>query len=142
MSDESKLTLRNVKIVELFGALGGLSGLRVNGELVPYLFSPELTWKIADNQTLLEPYVRSYNRAKKALSVQHKVTEGMPVTPQNAESVAAFFSAADELDEREVDVSGLQKINRDKLNVGHDSKKEQNNIPPAVLARLQPILEE
>jgi len=141
MPDLTDLTLTNAKIAELSSGLAGLDGQRVKGELEPYLFCPELTWLVADNQTALEPKLAAYNKAKKALAAQHKITDGMAISAQNAEQVAAFMAAVDELHEREV-VVGLQKISRAKLNVGHDRKKEQNNIPPSVLARLQPILED
>ena len=142
MPDDFKLTLSNSKLAELAAGLAALDGLRVKGELEPFLFCPELTWLVADWQTALEPAVSSYRKAQKSLTTQHKVTEGMAITPQNADAVAAFVAALDALNEREVEVVGLQKISRAKLNVGHDKKKEQNNIPPTVLARLRPILEE
>lgn len=142
MADPFKLTIPNTKIAELSAGLAALDGQRVKGELEPYLFCPELTWLVADNQTVLEPKLAAYNKAKKSLAAQHKVTEGMAITPQNAEAVAAFMAALDELNEREVEIVGLQKISRAKLNVGHDKKNEQNNIPPTVLRSLNLILEE
>lgn len=141
MSDAA-ITLTNDQLSRLGEGLAALDGLRTKAnEFEPFLFNPETTWLISDNQTAVADALRSYAKAKKLLASQHKITESMSVTPENSASVAAFMAALDELNEREVSVSGLQKISREKLNVGHDPKKQQNRIPPSVLARLQPILE-
>lgn len=134
------LTLTNAKILELVATLNALDGIRVKGELEPYLFCPEVLWLVADWITLFETDINAYRKAQKSLTTQYKVVEGMPITHQNSEAVAAFMAGLNELNEREVKVCGLQKISRAKLNVGHE--KNQNKIPAPLLARLAPILED
>ena len=139
---EAALTLTYDQLVKLGEGLAALDGLRTKpGEFEPFLFNPDTTWAIAENATVVTGKLKTYAGAKKSLAVQHKITEGMAVSPENSASVAAFMAGLDELNERAVEVDGLQRISREKLNVGHDVKKQQNRIPPSVLARLQPILE-
>lgn len=142
MPDESKLVLTNAKLSELAEGLAGLDGLRVKGELEPFLFCPETIWAISDNIEIIKTKLHAVSRAKKALAAQFKIVEGMPLNSFNPEVLAEFFSGIDALDETTVTVDGLQKISRDKLNVGHDKKKEQNTIPQTVLAKISAILED
>lgn len=140
--ENAAITLTYDQLVKLGEGLAALDGLRTKpNEFEPFLFNPDTTWAIVENQTIVAGKLKTYTGAKKSLAVQHKITEGMPVTPENSPSVAAFMAGLDELNERLIEVVGLQKISREKLNVGHDPKKQQNKIPPSVLARLQPILE-
>lgn len=141
MSEHSPLTLSNAKLAALAEGLASLDGLRVKpGEFEPFLFNPETTWTIAHNQTVVGDKLKAFNQAKKLLATQHKVADGMSITTENAVAVAAFMSGLDELLERAVEVGGVVKISRESLHVGH--KKEQNKIPPSVLAKLTPVFED
>ena len=142
MPDTPSLKLTNAKLVELAEGLAGLDGLRVKGELEPFLFCPEVTWAISDNEVIVNDRLRSFNQAKKNLARQYKITEGMAITPQNSETVAEFMARLDDLTLSEVEILGLKTISREKLNVGHDAKKSQNRIAPSVLAKLSPLLED
>lgn len=144
MSDEPlKLTLTNGQLAELASGLANLDGLRTKpDEFQPYLFNPDTTFAIAKNITIIADKLKVLDRAKKLLAVQYSVSEGMKVTPENAEKIGAFMNAMGELQDKEVEVVGLEKISREKLKVGNDRKKEQNPILPSVLAKLMLLLED
>ncbi len=136
------LTFTNAQLQKLSAGLAALDGIRNKpDEFEPYRFSPDTTWKIASNQTIIADKLQAFERARKSLAAQHKVTDRMAITPQNADQVAAFMAGLDELNDREVKVEGLEKISRDKLNVGSDREKRQNQIPPSVLVNLMALLE-
>lgn len=140
--DEPAITLSYSALESLGAGLTALDGLRPKpGEFEPFLFNPDTTWAIADNLTVVNEKLKPYTAAKKALAAQHKVTDGMAINAENSAGVAAFMAALDLWLEKTVDVKGLTKISREKLNVGHDSKKQQNKIPQTVLSKLSPILE-
>lgn len=139
--ENAALTLTYDQLVKLGEGLAALDGLRTKpGEFEPFLFNPDTTWAIAENQTIVAAKLKTYAGTKKSLAVQHKITEGMAVTPENSASVAAFMAGLDELNERAVEVDGLQRISREKLNVGGDVNKKQNRIPPSVLSRLAVLI--
>ncbi len=136
------LTFTNAQLQKLSAGLAALDGIRTKpDEFEPYRFNPETTWRIASNQTIITDKLQSFERARKSLAAQNKVTDRMAITPHNAEQVAAFMAGLDELNDREVKVEGLEKISRDKLNLGFDREKKQNPIPPSVLVNLMPLLE-
>lgn len=137
------LVTTNAGLSRIESALLALDGIRKNPqEFEPFLFNPETMLAIATNIELVETKLRPYRRAIKALGTTHKMTPGTQITDANAAAYAAFMDAMDLLDQTEVKVEDLQKINRAKLNIGHDKKKEQNNIPASVLAKLAPLLED
>lgn len=143
MPDNSPITLTNGRIAQLSEGLASLDGLRTKpDEFEPYLFNPDTTWIIASNQTILADKIKVFEKAKKSLASQHKITERMAITPENSTQVNAFMEGLSVLQDTEVAVEGLQKISREKLNVGNDKKKGQNTIPASVLAKLMPLLEE
>ncbi len=136
------LTFTNAQLQKLSTGLAALDGIRTKpDEFEPYRFSPDTTWKIASNQTIIADKLQAFERARKSLAAQHKVTDRMAITPQNADQVAAFMAGLDELNDREVKVEGLEKISREKLNFGSDQEKRQNQIPPSVLVNLMALLE-
>lgn len=136
------LTFTNAQLQKLSAGLAALDGIRTKpDEFEPFRFSPETTWRIASNQTIIDDKLQAFERARKSLAAQHKVTDRMAITPQNADQVAAFMAGLDELNYCVVNVEGLEKIGRDKLNVGFDREKKQNPIPPSVLANLMLLLE-
>ena len=144
MPDESKLVITNSKLAALAEGLGQLDGIKTKpDEFRPYKFDDEneTTWLIADNTEAVAPALKGYQRAKKSLAVQHQIPDGpFQITKENAEQVAAFMTALDALEDREVEVVGLKKISRARLKVGNGEKK--NPIPPSVLAKLAVILED
>lgn len=140
--ENAALTLTYDQLVKLGEGLAALDGLRTKAnEFEPFLFNPDTTWLIAEGQVFVAEKLKAFTVAKRSLAAQHKITDGMSVNAENSASVSVFMAGLDELNERKVDVAGLQKISREKLNVGHDPKKQQNRIPPSVLAKLQPVLE-
>lgn len=144
MPDEPlKLTLTNGQLAELAAGLASLDGLRTKpDEFRPYKFDDEneTTWLISDNGAIVAEAVKRFNRLKKTLAVKHCITEGMKITPENAPVVAAFMTDIGELEDKQVEVIGLKKISRARLCVGKGEKK--NAIPPSVLMKLIPLLED
>ena len=139
---EAPTKLTNLQIVRLANALNSLDGIRLSPtQFEPFQFSPDTSWKIANDIAVIATHAESYNRAKKQLATQYQVAEGMAITTENAKSVSDFMGALDGLEQKLVEISGLEPLSRDKLNVGHDPKKNQNRIPATVLAALAPILE-
>ena len=132
----------NTQLQKISIGLASLDGLRTSPDsFEPFQFSPDTIWAIASNQSIIAEKLALFDKAKKALAAQYKITDRMSITPENSESVAAFVAGLDELNDREISVEGLEKISRDKLNVGSDPKKNQNRISPSVLVNLMPILE-
>lgn len=139
---EAPTKLTNLQIVKLANALNSLDGIRLSQiQFEPFQFNPETSWRIANNIAVVGPHIETFNRAKKQLGAQYQLAEGMPITAENAQKVSDFMAALDGLEQKTVDVPGLEMISKDKLNVGGDAKKVQNRIPPTVLAALVPILE-
>lgn len=137
------LTLTNGQLAELALGLASLDGLRTKpDEFRPYKFDDEneTTWLVAENSSVLANALTTYNRAKKLLGVQHSIAEGMKITPENADKVAAFMTALGALEDKSVEIAGLKKISRERLCVGKGEKR--NQIPPSVLAKLHPLLED
>lgn len=136
------LTFTNTQLQKLSVGLASLDGIRTSpNDFEPFRFSPDTTWKIASNQTIIADHLQKFERARKSLAVQHKVSEGMKITPENSVQVNAFMQELDVLTEKVIEVSGLEKIGRDKLNIGFDESKKQNAIAPSVLVNLMPLLE-
>lgn len=133
------LTLTNGKLEQLAAGLAALDGLRTKpDEFKPYKFDDEAetTWLIANNSAVVADALKAFERAKKLLAIQHGVADKMPITPQNAEAVQAFMRELEVIEDKEIEVRGLSKLSRKALNVG------KNAIPPSVLSRLLPILED
>lgn len=143
MADIITLKLTNAKIAALVAGLAGLDGLRVSpNEFRPYRYDDdnETIWLIAGNAAILGDALKRFEHAKKLLALQHQVTDGTVITEKNAEQVSKFMQELSTLEEKEVEVEGLQKISRARLKVGKGDKN--NPIPPSVLARLWPLLED
>lgn len=135
--------ITNLQLQQLSEGLAALDGISTKpGEFEPFVFDTDTTWDIAGNQTLVTDKLRVFDRARKLLAAQHKIVDRMAVTPDNAASVDQFVQGLDELQNREVVIDGLVSLSREKLNVGHDAKKQQNRIPPSALAKLAPLLED
>lgn len=135
------ITLTNTGLNRLAQALRGLDGLRTKAnEFTPYQFGSDTTWAIVENMEIVEGRLRTYERARKALAAQHGLVDGMEVTASNVEQVTKYTKALTEIEEQEVEVAGLKKISRSKLNIG--SERGKNQIPPSVLAGLMPLLVE
>jgi hypothetical protein len=132
------LTLTNGKLVEVATGLAGLDGIRLSKEeFKPFRFDDtETLWAIVANTVAVQEALKVFERAKKALAAQHGLIEGMKVTDEHREAANKFFAALEELNEKNVSVPGLAKISRAKLQVA------KNGIPPSVLAKLAPILED
>ena len=144
MPDPTSLKLTNAKLAALAEGLASLDGIRTKpDEFRPYKFDDEneTTWLIADNTEAVAAVLKGFNRAKKSLATQHQIPDGpFQITKENAEQVSGFLAALEALEDREVEVPGLKKISRARLKVGSGDKK--NPIPPSVLAKLSPILED
>lgn len=141
--DTPKLSLTNLQLVKLANALASLDGIRLSpSEYIQYSFPPETSWKIVSNSALLADHVAVFERAKKMLMVQNQMAEQVQVTAENAKKVADFIIAIEGLELKQVQIEGLEKLNREKLNIGNDRKRSQNSIPPSVLVALLPILED
>lgn len=140
--DTPKLKLTNLQLVKLANALASLDGIRLGPQqFEPFNFNPETTWKVANNIAVLADPVAVFERAKKMLMVQNQMADQIQVTAENAKKVADFIVMIEGLEAKEVEVA-LEPLSREKLNVGGDSRKSQNRIPPSVLAALVPILED
>lgn len=140
---EDAITLSYGKLAQINEGLGALDGLRTGPDsFKPYKFDDEndTTWIIASNQAKIADALKVYDRAKKSLAVQHQMGDRVVITDVNAEKVSAFMAALAALEDKEVSVPGLEKLSRGRLKVGSGEKK--NPIPPSVLAKLMPILEE
>ena len=130
------LTLTNTQLADITAGLCQLDGIRLSADsFKPFKFDDDTVWKIASNHGAAAQALTTFERAKKMLVAQHGMVEGMKVTPENAAQVQAFMAALDALQERPVEVPGLEKIKRSELKVG------SNPIAPSTLARLMPILE-
>lgn len=144
MPDPTTPKLTNAKLAALAEALAAMDGIRTKpDEFRPYRFDDEneTTFLIADNTEAAGNALKSFQRAKKLLAVQYQIPDGpFQFTNDNAERVSAFLAALEALEDREVEVPGLKKISRARLKVGNGDKK--NPIPPSVLAKLSPILED
>lgn len=142
MSDCLNLSLTNAQLMKLANGLDALDGIRAkHGEFDPFHFNSETAFKIAVNIALVMEKVVAFERAKKILAVQFQVAERMQITAENAPNVAKFMEALTLLEDKQVEIAGLEKISRASLNVGSDRKKEQNQIPPSALAAIYPLLE-
>ena len=143
MPESTALTLTNGKLAMLAEGLASLDGLRTKpDEFKPYKFDDEneTTWLIANNSAVVADALKVFERAKKLLAVQHGIADRMAITKDNADAVAAFMEGMAQLEDKEVEVRGLSKLSRARLKVGNGEKK--NPIPPSVLTKLVPILEE
>lgn len=141
MSDA--LTLTNGQLAELAVGLASLDGLRTGPEdFKPYRFDDEheTAWLISDNTAAVTEALKAFTRHKKVLAVTHCIAEGMKVTEANTPQIVAFMTIVGDLEDKAVKVPGLKKISRERLCVGKGDKK--NAIPPSVLAKLHPILED
>lgn len=137
------ITLTNGQLAELAVGLTSLDGLRTKpDEFRPYKFDDdnETAWLISDNLAAVNDALKVFNRHKKVLAVTHCIADGIKITEQNAPQIAAFMTAVGELEDKTVEVSGLKKLSRARLCVGRGDKK--NPIPPSVLAKLHPLLED
>lgn len=136
------IALTNAQLERIAGGLAALDGLRLKpGEFEPFNFPAETTFKIANNSALFADRLEATGRAKKILAVKYQVGERMTITAENAQRVSEFMEAAALLDDKLVEVCGVEIISRAALNVGCDAKKNQNRIPPSVLAAIAPLLE-
>lgn len=133
MSAPIKLT--NSQLESVAQGLAALDGLNLKDCFVPFKFDDETTWSIAVKTVAVQQAIVVLNQAKKSLAKQNAVTEGMKITPENAESVQRFMESLDVLMAREAEIGELEPIPRAKLNLA------KNAIPPGVLARLMPVLE-
>lgn len=143
MPESTTIALSNGKLEQLAIALASLDGLRTKpDEFKPYKFDDdtEMTWLIASNAAVVADALKVYERAKKSLALKYGVADRMPITKENADNVAAFMEELAALEDRDVEVSGLNRLSKAKLRVGSGDRR--NPIPPSVLTRLMPILEE
>lgn len=129
--------ITNAQLESIAQGLAALDGLNLKDGFVPFRFDDETTWQIAVASDAVQRQLAVFNAAKKSLAKQNGVTDRMPITKENAASVAAFMESLDVLLSRPVEIE-IQPLSRAKLNVGQGEKK--NAIPPGVLARLMPIL--
>lgn len=137
------ITLTNGQLAELAVGLASLDGLKTKpDEFRPYKFDDEneTAWLISDNLAAVNDALKVFNRHKKVLAVTHCIADGIKITEANAPQIAAFMTAVGELEDKTVEVSGLKKISRARLCVGKGDKK--NPIPPSVLSKLHPLLED
>lgn len=141
MDDNVPKLIKGAKLPKLHDGLIALDGLVVRpGEVEPYSFAPETIFKIASNIVIVFDALSAYIRARKLLTSKYQVVERMPITETNAKQVAEFMEAVDLLEEKHVELGGIEVISRQELRVGPDAKKGQNRIPPSVVAALSPIL--
>lgn len=142
MSDPLSLTLTNRQLVRLDAALGGLDGIAMKErEFEPFKFNSETAFKIANNVAVVKDSLGAFERCKKLLAVKYQIGERMSVTAENAQQVSDFLEALGQLEEKQVEVCGLEMLSRASLNVGDDKKKNQNQILPSTLAGLIVVLE-
>lgn len=138
---ETPITVTNAQLARLAVGLASLDGWRPKpDEYIPFQFAPETTWKIASNSAIIAASLAPVDKAKKTLAAQYQITDRMQITPENMPRAKDFMEALAMLEEKLVDVSGLEIIAKDKLNLGYDPKKNQNQIAPSVLVMLMPIL--
>ena len=140
---ESSLKFTNGQLARIAAGLAGLDGVQIRpDEFRAFRFDDEneTTWLIAENSAIVAESLKVFERAKKLLAIQHGIADGMKITTENAPKVAEFMSALALLEDKEVEVPGLKMISRARLCVGKGEKK--NPIPPSVLAKLHPLLEE
>lgn len=141
--EKIKLKLTNGQLADLSLGLSSLDGLRTSPESFrPYKFDDEneTTWLIAENISALEQHIKAFDRAKKIESARYGISNGTKITAENAENVAGFLKAVGDLEEKEIEVTGLQRISRARLKVGKGDKC--NPIPPSVLGKIMPLLED
>lgn len=143
MPAPDSITITNAKLADLASALSSLDGLRTSAnDFRPYRFDDEgaTTWLIAENIVLVQDALRAYQHARRSAAAANKVTDRLVVGPENAERVATFMADLDKLEAKTVTIKGLKKISRKILNAGAGTR--QNPVPPSVLAKLSPILED
>lgn len=135
------MTLTAPQLNKILTGLKSLDGLRTSqSNFEPFIFHPDVTWAIAENQCAITDVLKPYELARKMLAAKHGISEGMAITAENSTAVQAFVKEVGELDGRELDVE-LKKIKRTDLKVGNKGNKDQNPISPSVLAAIMPLLE-
>lgn len=148
MGDTLKIT--NRALVKLDEALYCLDASRTGkDEVVPFVFSPKVSWALAKNAVLVERAKLAFDKAVRAQAKTLKIAPGESikageeVSPEKRERFAAFTDAIEELRDQEVEISGLIYIKLEDLieqPAAGDAKAKQNTIPQSVRNKLVPII--
>lgn len=155
----SKLTLSNLKIRDLLAAHNQLDGyneiVEQNGQKSavrkPYIFTTKTSWNIGKNIDVLRGHVEYANKKRdeklKELSDGTNEIDG----EKEPEKLRAFQKAVGEIEEIEVEVSGLLELKAEDILNGSLSETEDkdkkpdkripNPIPGTALASLAPVLD-
>ena len=118
---------------------------------VPYNFSADTVWAIADDITALRKVVVSYQEAVKAVTAQAEAKNGGPLKPlreavvndagvvvraeEQSPAQKALAAEIQKMFDSERPVDKLFRIRRGDLKLG------ENKIPPALISSLTPILD-
>ena len=143
------LKISNRDLLKLNEALGRLDGSKTGkDEIIPFEFTPEVSWKLAKNAVITGRAVLAYEKAVKQQAVQIGIKPGESITvggtekPDEAklEKFLRLDEAKETLKDQEQDLSGILLITLAELLARTDGKS--NPIPQSVRTGLVPIIEE
>jgi hypothetical protein len=101
--------------------------------VIPYEFSGKTRWNIAKNLRVLNVHITDFNSARDALIKQ--ISNGTnEIDNTNKEQMNEYIKHLNEIDQQEVDVSGLLSIKVDDLAL------DTNPIPATVLAAFKDLV--
>lgn len=130
-------TMKLFEVRNLHAAFSMLEGYNkiVKDEkvVIPYEFSGKTRWNIAKNLRVLNVHVTDFNSARDALIKQ--ISNGTnEIDNTNKEQMNEYIKHLNEIDQQEVDVSGLLSIKVDDLVL------DTNPIPATVLAAFKDLV--
>lgn len=101
--------------------------------VIPYEFSGKTRWNIAKNLRVLNVHITDFNSARDALIKQ--ISNGTnEIDNTNKEQMNEYIKHLNEIDQQEVDVSGLLSIKVDDLAL------DTNPIPATILAAFKDLV--
>ncbi len=130
------IALTNAQLESVAQGLAALDGLQTKDGLIPFWFKEDVIWDLALMNAAVAQAASILNAALKSLAKQHGVTEGMKITDEMRDKVAAFFEAKTAMMDKPAALpSDLKRISRAGLCIG------KNPIPPGAVGKLMAILE-